>query len=1208
MKANPDLIQLGDAYRRRQGIALLMVLGSLVFLSALILAFLASTTTELQSSKSYAHGSEVKQLSEMAVNIVLTQIRLATSCGTTKAWASQPGAIRTYDNITGGIQNVYKLYSSDKMIVNGSFSPSTEVAALANWYNNTAFYTDLNEPIRGNGSILNYPILDPSAQNKVEGFSLTSTSSSVVGGATPNAAAMPARWLYVLRDGQVVNPTGTGITADVAGATTLGTGPTLGNPIVARIAFWTDDETCKVNINTAAEGTFWDVPRFHTDQDVALAKCQPTKDEFQRYPGHPAMTSLAPILFATNSASTPALSSAQMDALYSLTPRINGGGSQAGTKDIYTSTSPARKTDRLYASVDEMIFSVTRSSQDTLARVDQSMLERARFFLTANSRAPETTLFNTPRICVWPIDANTSSSYRTAIDSLIAFCSTINGKPYYFVRTDPKSATADFPGSPTTILQTGLGRNLNLYAYLQYLTAHDIPGFGGNFGTKYGLDCDQIITEIFDYIRTINLDDGNLGQAYRYCRDRGGLAPGQVTPIRITSSAGVTQGIGRFPLISEIGLQFICSADAAITNSNVIANKSLNGVLLTANQRKIEAILLMETFIPGQAFPTISGAVSIKVSGMDAFSINGGSLNFPAVDTLMGSFANITHALNVGGVSSPRRLMFGCGLRARGGYSSDGGSLYPFVSDPITVDASTGTMTFSGGTITVQVFNRTSGTSPGYLDGVVNPVHTMTISFPTATIPVPRLVTTGTSGSRPTTQENWWTFQSQGVGLGAVPFGRLAHMNEAPGGASATAADSGAPFRFGDVVRTMVPATSDFRLLAASSGTSAFTMSSPLYTNSTAECIHNIMESRSSNFFFGFQNLTGEVLAKGVTNYESKPNVANYESVACINGDWDNGLAYRSDGAYCNKAEEGTMTQNTSWVPYFDNEGAGVNIASTGPTSFFSANRQIPSAGMFGSLPTGVKNGNPWRTLLFRPQAGHFGESNPPDHLWLDLFWMPVVEPYAISEPFSTAGKINMNYQIVPYTYIRRAIGMAALLRAERVTAIPSNQAQKYKDDGSVHAETYRQEIDIPETLSQFDTLFAGGGLFRSSSQICEKYLVPKGQTVAGMSAFWTSNSLTGDNVRERPYTDIVGRLTTKSNTYTVHYRVQTLQKPAVDPRPGQWVEGAGCVTGEYRGSTTIERYIDPNDPSLPDFATTQPNAVDAYYKFRVVNTKQFIR
>ena len=91
---------------------------------------------------------------------------------------------------------------------------------------------------------------------------------------------------------------------------------------------------------------------------------------------------------------------------------------------------------------------------------------------------------------------------------------------------------------------------------------------------------------------------------------------------------------------------------------------------------------------------------------------------------------------------------------------------------------------------------------------------------------------------------------------------------------------------------------------------------------------------------------------------------------------------------------------------------------------------------MFASLPTGVKREIPWQTLLFRPPAwGHPddfdvsypGYEDPKDHYLLDLFWMPVVEPYAISEPFSTAGKINLNYQILPFTNIKRATGIHSL-------------------------------------------------------------------------------------------------------------------------------------------------------------------------------------
>ncbi len=107
------------------------------------------------------------------------------------------------------------------------------------------------------------------------------------------------------------------------------------------------------------------------------------------------------------------------------------------------------------------------------------------------------------------------------------------------------------------------------------------------------------------------------------------------------------------------------------------------------------------------------------------------------------------------------------------------------------------------------------------------------------------------------------------------------------------------------------------------------------------------------------------------------------------------------------------------------------------------------------------------------------------------------------------------------------------------------------------------------------------------------------------MKTYWEKHMLTGDNVRERPYTTIYPRLTTKSNTFTVHFIVQSLKKVPGTPS-NQWVEGKDVVTGEYRGSAMIERYIDPADPNLPDFATVSTENVERYYRWRVTNAKKF--
>ena len=258
------------------------------------------------------------------------------------------------------------------------------------------------------------------------------------------------------------------------------------------------------------------------------------------------------------------------------------------------------------------------------------------------------------------------------------------------------------------------------------------------------------------------------------------------------------------------------------------------------------------------------------------------------------------------------------------------------------------------------------------------------------------------------------------------------------------------------------------------------------------------------------------------------------------------------------------------------------------------------------------------------------------DHLFLDLFWMPVAEPYAISEPFSSAGKVNLNYQIQPFTYITRSTALRAVLNPQKIAQVPLNTALSYKFNnynagGSSTpgmAANARVALDIDQTLTQFDDKFNGTDnsgnnsssqpdLFHSASQICEMYLVPHGSTVQDFISKWNDGStygLVGDNVRERPYTNIYGQLTTKSNTYTVHYTVQVLKNAQHANLQNQWNEGVGVVLGEYRGSTTLERYIDPNPSvSLPDFVTSPgTNTVDgsltatSYYKWRVAENAQF--
>ncbi len=1411
---------------RQRGMALVIVLAVLVLLSGLVVAFFSSVTSDASSSAVYSNDVGAKQLAESAVNLVMGQIVAATN-NSTSAWASQPGAIRTYTSTGNTTAQVFKLYSAQSMVQTGTGNLSSDV--VSTWATDRAHFTDLNAPVTDTSGQVVYPIVDPTPT--VEGFSISGAPTAPSG----NAAPMPVRWLYMLKDGTLAAATGNATTATVSSATAA-------NPIVGRIAFWTDDETSKVNINTASDGTFWDVPRLNSPQDRAYGSNQTIMKEFQRYPGHPAMTSLAPVFFASSSNSTPTLTNAQRDALYSVAPRIVAGGSKGGSVDttanltVTASTPMSLDSDRLYASVDELMFTVNstavnRTTQNASTNITANAVRQRAFFLTASSRAPETTIFNTPRISMWPITlprSGVTGNRTTAYDELIRFCSTINGKPYYFQRQDAKSPTNDW---------ANITRNQQLLKYLQTLSKKDIPGFGSTLESKTSAtDRDQLLVEMLDYIRSTNLYDDNLSSATYGTDVAADTAPqftsgrkppsgsrsfalnghGVVAPLRVpaglasgtASTANTLMGFGRFHTISEAALLFICNADGASgnfieprvtvtvagTNStatltnlnpafslnsttlpwvpvpasnnstiqitglnctvtgpttanltltsnnsttqvatlnditgnltsssnailsisteqfaqmisnntancmvryyldqsdnqrngpgdnnvlpNVIfgqgaatypANKMLGGKALLPTEKRIQMMLFFDNFSPMGGYTQYMMDGSVDVTFPNPFQINGAAMSLSGTKTINFNFAcNFGNGIgHVDGNWGYRK-----GLASRKVEGQDLGvtdeNKYGLVSAPLTI-SNNPTMAFTGGNVTVDFYSRpTWPATRARGAGTADLVQTINLNFPSTNFPTPILKTVGTTlrTGASTTMEDWWSLNSDGV-FGSKPTvpspvdaygnsssqkGRLFYVGEAP------AQGPGSLVQWSDTLRTLVPYHGDTRLIAgahivpsgvfkpstfyynatpyAGNATDAFNYGrSPSLTATTANTFPQIQSyiSLSSNAFaahYRSVNAT-ERLVSGA-NYASQvwpkfPGFVPNAAAANISartyqqwGDFDTNMGTSTDGPFINKPDEGTAyTEMELWgrsIPYIDN-----SYAHDAYPSYFSPNRQVPSAGMFGSLPTRMRTGNvdypgatsnsTWTTLLLRPQSGHPGAANPPDHLWTDFFWMPVVEPYAISEPFSTAGKINMNYAIAPFNYIERKTGMVALLRGEKILAIQTSTANTYKNrnttTGAPTVADSRFDLNIQETLKQWDNKFASNELFVSPSQICDQHLVPVGQTISGMSTYWTTNALTGDNARERPYTNLLGRLTTKSNSFTVHYRVQVLKK-SPSTSPTEWVEGRDVIASEYRGSTLIERFIDPNNSAIPDFATDPSATIDSYYRFRVVQARRF--
>ncbi len=1262
--------------KSNKGIALILVLGFLVLITGLIVAFFSSVTTELTSATSYASGAGTKQLANSAVGTVMAQIKIATS-GSNTAWASQPGMIRTYDD-SGKRLACYKLYSSSNMVVatTSSFNPVVDVPSTG-WDKQTAFYTDLNAPVITTTGT-NYPIVDPRAklELKVEGFGYNDPNNvsiydpkdptPVASGTSANPLPMPVRWLFMLKDGTLTVPDDPTASTSTTATFTGKNIPTTSNPIVGRIAFWTDDESCKLNLNTASEPTPWDMPRALTKQDLQYGYYQPAQKEFQRFPGHPYMNALSPVFFPNPTQATipDATKQVQAKAIYSLVPRVAWGGSQAGTNPVTSNSIVAPDTDRLFANADEALFAQPLTSGSprvqnttTSPALFKNILQRSRFFLTANSRAPEVNLYGQPRVSLWPLD--TDPNLRTGYDKLAAFCSTIGSSSstntYYFQRHDSTDPKSDY---------TGISRNQKLYPYLQNLTNKPIPGYGGSFATKWGDDRDQVLTEMFDYIRCVNLRDPQLvkDNKARFADN------GQVVPIQIKTPAGVdTQGFGRFHSISQFGLHFICSAQVSTSGTAQGAHDDPNTPKLSAGQSAIEAALLFEPYSPSLGYYELHESISYIVTFKSAMSVDENNLEFPSAPTTVSStdFGAVWHGRYWGGAQG-----------VRGPIARFGGAGYPFISKRIAVGgAGKTTMSFKGGTVEVKVF---AGTTASKL------IQTFTITFPPADFPIPQLVKAGTVAYRGTSasaQQDWWTFKPW-TGKSGKGVGRYAYAHEcphAPGveytdtnrqwGASGGAAGfkRGGVFRAEDVVRTIVPDHGDIRLVAAKSDPSSLFVKGNHYNDTAFRFDHLFTEPQGPHMLFGFSNEPGsppagaDVIPGSGAEDQLVPSAKvkyHYARVAEIRpgagklynkwNDYDNGFAHMTDGAYINKPDEGNImtsaqssSANTRGYAYFSWDFAAPSDI------FFSPSRLIPSAGMFGSLPTGVKSNQPWQTLLFRPEVrnGHPGRGEPvtgppyskvPDHLIMDLFWMPVIEPYAISEPFSTSGKINMNYQIAPFTYIKRATAMYGAFKAEEPLVIPNEASKVYKlwdhetndwpqfpdssiaKDASVKTDwlkafngqapfdKLRRPIDPVGTLQQADDRFSKGDIFRSATEICELHLVRQNEKLSDYTSgnIWEGALITGDNTRERPYTNLYAKLTTRSNVFTVHYRVQKLKKSSVGSA-AQWDEVKDQVLGEYRGSTMIERYIDASDPTLPDFTTASGN-LDNYYKFRVVSTKKF--
>jgi|APTNR8051073442_1049403.scaffolds.fasta_scaffold08619_2 hypothetical protein len=1273
--------QVPRPFERRAGTAVVLVLGILALLLTTTVAFLSVTGDGLKMANQESAELHCHLASNTAVQTAIAQLMTATSQtfedGLPKPWTSQPGGIRVH-TMAGELDTMYKLYTAASLTA----STVEEIAAdlPQDWADHPAVFVDLNEPRLGTKG-LTFPIVDPRAKTvnpaeSVEGFDYQETLGAVgpAAGADKQRLPMPVRWIYMLRDGRLG-------TLDKAGKLSMadsGPLPTTRNPIVARYAYWVDDETAKINVNTAGEGSYWDTPHADTDQERKLAAAQPMRLEYNRQPGHPAGVCLSSVLlphhrlypagFLVENTDMKPMAITDAADLWRLgrlaASELESGTSFGGTREsdwpeLWMRRFPAVPRAVRYAGAEDVIFDHyqsgaipgivrSRPSSDGSHLTQSSFfnrhpeaiarLERAAFFLTKDSSAPETTLFGTPRIALWPVHAqsvangtrlDTSENSRdTPYNHKVMAVGMIKERPYFVQRSEPGNGGNDFE-------LHAKGSNKALFQYLQRLTSQRIPGFArtgfSHFEDKYGEDRDAILLEIMDCIRSSNCADGELADVAQFsilCPGVEHKGFGQISPLqeRLRSSLQGTSdhpmGFGRILTASEVALFITCRAEVG-PDGRIKGSPSPLGreQLRRAGDRELDVALLVETFLPGQSWADYRPYITAALFGGAPSAAPVARSEWPPLMINDKPLLPATGGTETASGDLPPTGWYGGGGSLGVRAFTDGALLFRPIVIPASEDGTPPPLQFTGAAassaeLKLAVFDAPGSTDKSDLLQVI-PLHLPDIP--------------ATAGLKlPTLPQDLTTYPIDARLKKSVKTnGQLISSN--------------------DIVQSLVPVHGDYRLIAArrwqesrtSSNTIPIFAPHPLWGQTPQA--HNLRDGQTvsarSSEKTGY--IPGLELAPASTpdapvlaSSEDHPPISlwtghGWESLSMeaaiqrlrldrgtrgpalpeITGDFDNGLANLPDGPYINRPDDGHWAAaiRQDALPYFDNVSQiGARVPPVSPSTF-SPQRLLPSPVMFGSLPTGVRQHVPWQTLLFRPQEAHYGARTPPDHLLLDLFWSPVLEPEPLSHHFQTDGKINLNHPLLPFAHITRTTALHAAMKAECLTAIPDTASRSYKTS-QAPKDSYRHHIDATATLDLWKrNVFDEKQVFLTASQICGQYLVPEtmagdsaGVTNAQMAAYWAKHRLTGDNSKERPYAHLYSRLTTRSNTYRIHFIAQVIGKSR-STAPDTFVPGKDQITASNQGSVVASRTLDLEDEDIPDYVSdpdSQKKPLDGFYRW----------
>lgn len=297
-----------------------------------------------------------------------------------------------------------------------------------------------------------------------------------------------------------------------------------------------------------------------------------------------------------------------------------------------------------------------------------------------------------------------------------------------------------------------------------------------------------------------------------------------------------------------------------------------------------------------------------------------------------------------------------------------------------------------------------------------------------------------------------------------------------------------------------------------------------------------------------------------------------------------------------------------------DGDNPGMRPSGGGdPLSIWLPNQDIripkqarfPSVGALFSIRTGVfpditvqalpylqQHGVPWRALNMspstQPSQRTSGGTSYPDWAMLDLFTVPFLpqKPYLngstpqayrrLTQGGATVGRININNPVTPYPFDQGGVNNNPPKRnALDALFYGLKPSKTYDASGNPVYTTIDAATSASISLS-VTTYQNANGPFMLAGEIAN---------VPAVAAYLYTGVAAGSISRNDVVRDTVGAITTRSNVYSIWVVTQSVQKRNTNTNYGEF-ESGDIVTADVRRRYLVERYLETGKDGLPGNAT----------------------